>query len=513
MIRVGSTFSLVLIGLAMGVLSLGCTESSAEPAVQKKTQAVQRDRSAGTSRRRAAQPRSKHQTKLPERSLADLLDKPESKPADFKTFEPKPPSEVRRLSSRPVDAAAALAAGIRPLESKHLTLYTDLPLSDSVRELPGVFDLAVSQWCAYFGIEPRLANRWRMHGFLIGDKQRFKESGLLPDDLPAFQHGYAQAGDFWLYEQPSEYYRRHLLLHEGTHGLMYAAFGDCGAPWYMEGMAELLATHAYRDGKLTLGYFPASRDEVPMLGRIRMIRDAREAGRAMPLAAVFAYDSRAHLNNEPYAWCWALATLMNNHPAFRQRFRVLWQHLPSTDFNTIVKNDYAHDWQALNDQWEVFVMSLEHGYDLERAAINFTPGKLLSAEGAKVTVHADRGWQNTGVVLQAGMRYDLRATGRVALAAEPKPWWSEAQGVTIRYHQGRPLGRLLAAIRSPRRAVGQPNAFLAPFSIGAQATIRSAQTGTLYLAINESAAALSDNRGSLEVSIRPAPQIIVPEAN
>ena len=87
---------------------------------------------------------------------------------------------------------------------------------------------------------------WRMTGFLMKDKARFAERGLLPGDLPPFAHGYSRGRNLWLYEQPSDYYRRHLLLHEGTHGFMNTILGGCGPPWYMEGMAELLGTHRWR---------------------------------------------------------------------------------------------------------------------------------------------------------------------------------------------------------------------------------------------------------------------------
>ena len=49
--------------------------------------------------------------------------------------------------------------------------------------------------------------------------------------------------EFWLFDQPTDYYVRHLLLHEGTHVFMVSFLGGCGPGWYMEGTAELLGTH------------------------------------------------------------------------------------------------------------------------------------------------------------------------------------------------------------------------------------------------------------------------------
>ncbi len=89
---------------------------------------------------------------------------------------------------------------------------------------------------------------WRIRGCLMREKRPFAACGLLPAGLPPFRHGFSRGRQLWLNEQPTAYYRRHLLLHEGTHAFMDAMFGGCGPPWYMEGMAELLATHSYRDG-------------------------------------------------------------------------------------------------------------------------------------------------------------------------------------------------------------------------------------------------------------------------
>src|SRR5262249_14224219 len=150
------------------------------------------------------------------------------------------------------------------------TLYTDLPSSLAVDELPGVFDQAFLQWCAYFGIDEKDHADWRMTGYLIKDKVRFTAAGLLPDDLPPFLNGYCRGHEIWVYNQPSgnqtsDYYRRHLLLHEGTHGFMFTVLRGCGPPWYSEGMAELLATHRWADGRLQLNRFPSSPAEVSKL--------------------------------------------------------------------------------------------------------------------------------------------------------------------------------------------------------------------------------------------------------
>ena len=49
-----------------------------------------------------------------------------------------------------LDEERVAAAGLRKLEGNHLTLYTDLPPSPEVDELPHVFDEAVPLWRIYF---------------------------------------------------------------------------------------------------------------------------------------------------------------------------------------------------------------------------------------------------------------------------------------------------------------------------------------------------------------------------
>ena len=122
--------------------------------------------------------------------------------------------------------------GIRQLAGRHITLHTDLAPAPEVDELPQVFDAAVPLWCQYFGVDPAKAAMWKMTGCVMQDKDRFVAAGLYPKDLPPFPHGFARGSQLWIYDQPSNYYRRHLLLHEGTHQFMEQFVGGCGPPWY-----------------------------------------------------------------------------------------------------------------------------------------------------------------------------------------------------------------------------------------------------------------------------------------
>jgi hypothetical protein len=400
-----------------------------------------------------------------------------------------------------VDDARAAAAGIRKLPGRRLTLYTDVP-GGEIDQLPAIFEQAFPQWCRYFHIKEADHADWRMTGFLMKDKARFRRAGLMPRQLPPFEHGFSWGTVLWIYEQPSDYYRRHLLLHEGTHGFMNSLLGGCGPTWYREGMAEHLATHRWHHGQLTLGYMPRNRDDVPHWGRIRLIQDAVANRHAFRLPAVIELEPSVEERVDLYAWCWAAVTLLDRHPRYQGRFRQLFRFVQSPDFNERFRRLFAADWQELCEQWQLMVANMEYGYDVARSAVDFAPGKPLPERGpTHVGIAAARGWQNSGFRLEAGVRYRLTAAGRYQVAKTTKVWWCEPGGVSIRYYQGRPLGVLLAAVRPDQPATGSTSALLRPSVVGLGTTLSPAATGTLFLKINDSPGELDDNAGELKVTI------------
>ena len=423
--------------------------------------------------------------------LGDLL---QQQPDSESTF-------IANLQRMKIDDAKMAAEGIRKLTGKRLTLYTDMPSSKEIDQLPELFDQAFPQWCEYFNIDASEHADWNMTGFLMNEKGLFVRTGLLPKDLPPFQHGYARNYEFWLYDQPSDYYRRHLLLHEGTHGLMNTILGSCGPPWYMEGTAELLGTHRWKDGRLTLNHVPVDREEVPHWGRIRIIKDAVAQRRPLRLKQVIDYPPAAHQETEPYAWCWAATVLLDRHPRYRDRFRQLYRNVLKPDFTKRFYAIIGDDWGELCEEWQLFVLGLEYGHDIPATAIDFRPGKPLTTATTCVIVSAERGWQNSGLRLEAGEQYRFVASGRYQVADQPRIWWCEPGGVSIRYYQGRPLGVLLAAVRPDQPDPSSGTALLRSAVIGLGTTLTPPRAGTLYLKINDSAAELHDNAGELTVEI------------
>jgi hypothetical protein len=446
----------------------------------------------------------------PRKDLSELLEPEPAEPVE--KAEPSAPSEQASLLAN-IDERRVAAAGIRRLSSPHLVLYTDLPPGREIDELPEVFAQAFPAWCEFFSVDRSKHDDWQIIGCLMGDKAKFVRAGLLPESLPAFPNGYSVGRCFWLYDQTSPYYRRHLLLHEGTHAFMDTVLRAGGPPWYAEGLAELLGTHRWQDRRLELGVIPQSADEVPRLGRIEMIQRAFAAGKGLELAEVLAFGPRAHLEVEPYAWCWAAAALFDRSAGLHDSFRAI---VAAADANRVPRSvqDLDPDGaRQLAERWQMFVADLDYGYDFARLETDLTASDaaFLTAP-TRVEVQADRGWQNTGLHLQGGSSYQLAAAGRFQIASEPaaangeaEAWESEAGGVTLRYYRGQPLGMLLAAIRpddfDPRKGL---TPLAKPQPIGAGGEFTPPRSGTLFLKINDAPGELGDNAGSLKVEVAPA---------
>lgn len=426
--------------------------------------------------------------------LGDLLQTPDGEELNFYGAGPLPM----------IDDEKVAAHGIRKLVGKHITLYTDLKSAPAIDELPQVFDLAVPQWRDYFEIPADKTKDWKVWGYIAQDKAKFQAAGLFPDDLPPFINGYQRGHELWLYEQPSDYYRRHLLLHEGTHAAMYHWLGGAGPPWYTEGMAELFGTHTWKDGNLALLAMPKSKEDVPEWGRIRLIKDAYAANRALMLHEVLKLSSDAHRNNEAYAWSWAAAAFFHNHPRYGAEFKQLRKNTKdvTADFTKGFLEHFQDDVLPMQTEWQLFVANSEYGYDVARNAITVKPTMPLPVSGATVEVSAEHGWQSTGFTLEQDKTYKLVAQGRYQLAKEPKVWWCEPGGVTIRYHHGQPLGMLLAAVRNDAMP-GAPDPLLKPTPIGLGTDFTPSTSGTLWLKINEHDAEWADNAGKLSVTVSP----------
>ena len=99
---------------------------------------------------------------------------------------------------------------------------------------------------------------------------------------------------------------------------------------------------------------------------------------------------------------------------------------------------------------EAFDRMVEAGYQgarLIHPAAYISPDAEVG-EGAVVEIDASRGWQNTGLTLDAGSAYKLTAVGRYDfyLASAGRALEFEPTGASLQYVHGAPIGRLEAVV-------------------------------------------------------------------
>jgi hypothetical protein len=119
-----------------------------------------------------------------------------------------------------------LENGLNQVESDHLKLVTDLPIDDGIRQLPIVFEQALPLWGKEFAVAESQWKEVKVTAYLMLHRDRFIELELIPVDSSHFRNGYQLEDKLYLLEQPSAYYRRHLLLHEATHWYLWKFLGS-----------------------------------------------------------------------------------------------------------------------------------------------------------------------------------------------------------------------------------------------------------------------------------------------
>lgn len=502
-VRIATGVRLAVCGTVLGVCC-GCSDPPAAPARESSPSDVSRRAgpAAGVPDSASASPTELIVAGEPAQSAA-------AEPG-LQIEQPAVPAAVfRPVDSRPLhDDARAAALGIHRYESKRLLLYTDID-AEVARTLPPLMDQAYAAFVEYFGPLPpaRDGAEYQMTGFIMADQDRYREAGMLPQKASdLLVHGIHRGSEFWMNSQEYDYYQRHLMVHEGTHCFMTVLNGPRPSQWYMEGMAEYFGTHRLdADGRATFGVMPDHPVNFVGFGRVEMLREEVTAGKFHSLADVLSLTANDYIasRREPYAWSWAFCKFLDAHPRYQSLFRKLIDYQYAPGFNGRAESLLAPVVDDAAIEWELFVRNLEYGYDIERAAIEFWRGSPLAA-GADVTieVQAERGWQSSGVWLEAGAAYQLTTDGDVTLALEPKPWISEPQGVSIRYSAGRPIGRLVAAILSeaPPGPDGEGTLWRV-IDVGRGVELTPETSGTLYLRVNDDWNSLKYNAGAYALQI------------
>jgi len=402
---------------------------------------------------------------------------------------------------RPANPAPDIASqaiensNYRRYESKHLILFTDIE-PKTAEQLTEFADQEYQAWLEYFGPLPdaRDGSDFRMIGYLMRDMNALVERDLVPREYLGMRTGGHKQAEFWMLDQETDYYRRHLLFHEATHCFMTIMPDTILPKWYLEGMAELLATHRINvDGDIDFRVLPENKEQYAGWGRIKTIQEDVAAGRIKTISQIRAIQRIDPVDEvRDYAWSWALCYFLDAHPRYQDRFRSLRDHWRSNAFTREFDRLYADDLSEMNIEWLLFVSSIIEGYDLPLAAVEFSP----SGSDSQSSISAHKGWQSTGWQITSGETYHLTATGDVILATDPKPWVSHPNGITLEYFDKKPIGRLTGIIIAPSM-----NQIPELIDIGKETTWTANTSGTLFLRINDAWNSLNDNSRRYQVEL------------
>jgi hypothetical protein len=319
--------------------------------------------------------------------------------------------------------------------------------------------------------------------------------------VPAFEDGLQIADKVFLREQPSVYYRRHLLLHEATHWVMYRAFGGGGSPWFMEGMAEIEGTHRWEDGQLTMGIIPGDASSVPHWGRFKRLAESTAAKRMPSIKQILRYGNERENRMDRYVWSWAACVYLRNHPVYGPLLGRA--SAAPLDYSMKLSDEFEKSlsarWDWVERDWKLFVDDFDFGYQPESNLValeGIAPG--VSESGlSEFTLETDsaKGWQLARCYLRAGEQVEIHAQGTyVVRLANQEAWESSPDGITYEYHRRMPLGKLLGGFVST-----DTSAPLEVFGVGKEAVYEAATAGWLLFRVNEPVGKRLDNSGTFQV--------------
>jgi hypothetical protein len=407
------------------------------------------------------------------------------------------------LSVRDCQAQVESAPGIKRFSKNQWTVLTDLPIDQEIESWPSILDQAMATWCQKWSIDPAVAKSWPLTIHCMGDRKIFEQAGLL-DGVPSFEDGFQQADRVFLVEQPSNYYRRHLLLHEATHWIMYRAFGGGGAPWFMEGMAELQGTHRLENNLLSLAIIPDAPESVPHWGRFKKLSDSIATNGVPKLKRILYYGNDRQDRMDRYCWSWAACVFLCNHPVY-------WPYLqksstPPLDYSLKLseqlEKSLADRWDYVERDWKLFVDEFGWGYqpNSDLICLEESIRSIDSPLTRQFTMQLDatKGWQLVRFPFKQGQGAEITTQGSyVVHVRNQEAWESTPEGLTYQYHRHIPMGKLIGGFLSVDNE--QPFEI---FQVGTRHDFKASSDGWLLLKINEPVGNRRDNSGSLKIQLQ-----------
>ena len=272
--------------------------------------------------------------------------------------------------------------------------------------------------------------------------------------------------------------RTGVAQHEAVHAYCYQMFGSTGPVWYSEGMAEM-------------GRYWASHNDRGVHGDDGPIRYLRKT--APPSVKTLTRTGQTSDGWRNYAQRWALCHLLSNNPNYGQRFRTLGFSLLGGRPGTSFQSFFGTMSREIQFEYDLFLRNLENGYRVDLCTWDWKTRfrRLKTGRTAKSTIDAGRGWQASGISVQAGLSYSVTASGD----------WQTSTGVEAVDADGdsRGVGRLQAVIWNNYQLTRSSD-------LSRQATFKPSGDGKLFLRCGDRWGSLHDNTGQLTVRVKLVPR-------
>ncbi len=392
------------------------------------------------------------------------------------------------------------AAGLKEFQEGGLTLISDLPVSDCnmLLEISRQLDLT---WNTEFretdSLQTPIQNDW--FAFVIDSPIRFEHVGLMPGEKIGLLHGLQLGNRVWLRQQESEYYLRHLFVHEAIHRRMMEQSDSqsSGTLWWHEGSAELWATHDFDSttGETRFGVVPAVRDRFPGWAHYERIERLSHEGNLPSIRELIGYrDQDFGDRRGGYALAWAMCQFLKSHPftqvAYQQMYRLDdWSRIPVHVERLLNERpELELEWRLCLSRlnWE----SVARGHLFEPIERLETPSMIPTATGRYYFANVDaHGEVDVSVVVQ----------GQIHVRFEGHDVAISPTGITARYIDGFPAGALIATVYQQGQSGDNP--FLSRFAIGDSKTIQLPAGSQLVFGVNDRGLEFQPEPGSYSVKV------------
>lgn len=300
--------------------------------------------------------------------------------------------------------------------------------------------------------------------------------------------------------------REGIAEHEVVHAYCGQTFGGTGPAWYREGMAQLLSCGDPARGAANLPEFLLDllrkRPTPSVSAVVQDDQHGQQLGNSLAQQALAQeglvglvpdnrwtedHDRSLERLHDAYAWSWLLCHVLEYNPNYRTRFRTLGHEL-LTNRDDAFPRLLGPVLPQLDFEFRFTAERVAPGYRVDLCAWDWSRRcrPLDNHRGVRVRIAAARGYQATGIVVRAGESYAWRAQGTWTIDPD--------RGATTADGDAHGCGRL-------EGVVIQNFQLSSPIPLGSAGTFTAPCDGVLYLRCGDQWQGLSDNDGSILVTL------------